>query len=418
MQLGLIGARLGHSYSKLLHEQLSDLSYTLCELTADALPAFFAARDFVGINVTIPYKQTVMAYCDALSPAAREIGAVNTIVNRGGVLYGDNTDFAGLAALLHKSGIGVRGKKVLILGTGGTSKTALAVARALGAASVSRVSRHPDSDSIGYETARTVHRDAEVLINTTPVGMFPDCAASPVDLDAFPALCGVADVIYHPLRSRLVLQAQARGIPAVGGLYMLTAQAVYAQGVFFDKPPQTGRIDALYRSLYEKLRCIVLIGMPGAGKSTVGRALSREYCMPLVDTDTQLEEQLGMPIADYFAACGEKAFREKERALITALAGREGRVIATGGGAVTSPDCAEALRQCGTVIYLDRPTAQLTPTESRPTANSRAALEKRYAERHTLYRDAADIIIQADGSVADVTAEIRQALDGKETTLL
>ena len=223
MTCGLIGRRLGHSYSPQIHRALADYDYKLWELEPEELETFFRRRDFAGVNVTIPYKQAVIPLLDELSETARAIGAVNTVVRRGGKLYGDNTDFAGMAALIRRIVLSLEGKKVLILGTGGTSKTAVAVARSLGAAEVYRLSRSGRDGALTYEDAARLHADADVLINTTPGGMYPAVEGCPVALDAFPNLSGVVDAVYNPLRTNLVLQARSRGIPAEGGLYMLAA---------------------------------------------------------------------------------------------------------------------------------------------------------------------------------------------------
>ena len=224
MNCGLIGYPLGHSYSPQIHRALADYDYRLWPLKPEELEPFLARRDFAGINVTIPYKERVIPYLDQLSDTARAIGAVNTVVNRDGKLYGDNTDLAGMLALIRRMGLVLSGKKVLILGTGGTSKTARAAASQLGAAEVYRVSRSGRDGAVTYRQAAELHGDVACIINTTPCGMYPDLGGCPVELDSFPCLEGVVDVIYNPLRSELVLGARQRGIPAEGGLYMLAAQ--------------------------------------------------------------------------------------------------------------------------------------------------------------------------------------------------
>ena len=274
MTCGLIGRRLGHSYSPQIHRALADYDYKLWELEPEELETFFRHQDFTGVNVTIPYKQAVIPLLDEFSETARAIGAVNTVVRRGGKLYGDNTDFAGMAALIHRIMLSLEGKKVLILGTGGTSKTAVAVARSLGAAEVYRLSRSGREGALTYEDAARLHADADVLINTTPGGMYPAVEGCPVALDAFPNLSGVVDAVYNPLRTNLVLQARSRGIPAEGGLYMLAAQAAYASALFRGCETSQRDIDLAYQTVRREMENIVLIGMPSSGKSTVGRALA------------------------------------------------------------------------------------------------------------------------------------------------
>ena len=271
-QYGCIGKKLTHSFSKEIHAQLADYRYDLIELTEDEIAPFFAEKAFAAINVTIPYKQTVIPYLDEVSAIAKKIGAVNTIVNRNGKLYGYNTDYYGMKALIEKVGIDLTGKKVLVLGTGGTSKTARVVAADMGAQEVLIVSRSAKEGCITYEEAAK-DSDAQVIINTTPSGMYLDCESEPIDISAFPQLVGVIDAVYNPLRTNLVLDAQARGIPAEGGLYMLVMQAVVAVEHFLDTEIPKDRADEVFASVYAAKENIVLTGMPGSGKSTVGRLI-------------------------------------------------------------------------------------------------------------------------------------------------
>lgn len=398
MQYGLIGEHLGHSYSCRIHAAIADYPYALCELPPDKLESFFRARDFRGVNVTIPYKQRVIPLLDRISESAARIGAVNTVVNRGGLLYGYNTDFDGMVALLRHAGIPVAAKKALILGTGGTSNTAAAVLEYLGASSVLRVSRSGRNGAIRYEQAMHRHADAQLIVNTTPAGMFPNETQTPVDLSAFPALEGVLDAVYHPLRTNLVLDAQARGIPAAGGLYMLAAQAVYASAFFQDQPPEPALIDRAYRTVQQAEQNLVLIGMPSSGKTTVGRLLAARTGRPFLDTDEQFVSKTGIPIPDYFAAHGEAAFRRVEREVIAEAARARGSIIATGGGAVLCAENVRALARTGVLIFLDRAPERLCPTADRPLAASREALAQLYAQRYPLYRAAADLRTDANAA--------------------
>ena len=273
---GLIGGKLGHSYSKIIHEQIADYTYDLLPLPTEAeARSFMQARAFTAINVTIPYKQLVIPYCDVVDPKAAAIGAVNTIVIRDGRLYGDNTDFAGMAALIRRIGVDMTGKRVLILGTGGTSRTAHAVAQSMGAAEIRHVSRSGRDGALTYEEAAARHGDAQVIINTTPCGMFPAVEDCPVALADYPMLEGAADAIYNPLRSNLILQARQRGIPAEGGLYMLAAQAAYASALFRGCEAAPQEIDTAFQTVRRQMENIVLIGMPGCGKTTMIRDLTR-----------------------------------------------------------------------------------------------------------------------------------------------
>lgn len=408
MTCGLIGRRLGHSYSPQIHRALADYDYKLWELEPEELETFFRRQDFTGVNVTIPYKQAVIPLLDELSETARAIGAVNTVVRRGGKLYGDNTDFAGMAALIHRIMLSLEGKKVLILGTGGTSKTAVAVARSLGAAEVYRLSRSGRDGALTYEDAARLHADADVLINTTPGGMYPAVEGCPVALDAFPNLSGVVDAVYNPLRTNLVLQARSRGIPAEGGLYMLAAQATYASALFRGCETSQRDIDLAYQTVRREMENIVLIGMPSSGKSTVGRALAERLGKRFADSDALVTERIGMPIADYFAQRGEAAFREREQEAVADLAATGGQVIATGGGAILRPENVTALRRSGRLVFLDRSPEKLIATADRPLASDREALRRRYEERYDLYCAAADLHIDGDGTVEETAQRIEK----------
>lgn len=408
MKCGLIGRKLGHSYSCQIHHAIADYSYDLWELEPEQLAPFLQKGDFAGVNVTIPYKQQVIPYLDDLSDTARAIGAVNTIVNRSGRLYGDNTDLAGMIALIRRLGLELHGKKVLILGTGGTSKTARAAAQQLGAAEVYRLSRSGREDAVTYEEARRLHGDAAVLINTTPCGMYPAVEDCPLDPADFPRLEGVVDAVYNPLRTNLVLAARERGIPAQGGLYMLAAQAVYAGALFRGCQAAQADIDLAYRTVLRQVENIVLIGMPSAGKTTVGQLLARRTGKKFTDTDTLAEQRIGMTIADYFRTSGEGAFRAREQETVAEVSAVGGQIIATGGGAILRRENLTALRRNGLLVFLDRPIEQLTATVDRPLASDREALRRRYEERYALYRAAADVYIKNDGSPEEAADQIER----------
>ena len=404
MKYGLIGEHLTHSYSCEIHAQIADYEYELHELAPSELGGFLTKREFNAINVTIPYKQDVIPYLDGISDTAKRIGAVNTIVNRGGKLYGDNTDFAGMLALAKHIGVDMKGKKVLILGTGGASKTGHALAEYMGAESVYYVSRSGKNGSITYEQAVSEHSDAQVIINATPVGMFPKQGGRPIDISAFPKLEGVLDAIYNPLRTNLILDAQERGIPAEGGLYMLSAQAVHAAAVFQDIPLDESLVDKAFKSVKNDKQNIVLIGMPSSGKTTVGRILAEKCGKELADTDEYIVKKIGMPIADFFAKHGEAEFRKIEKETVAGLASTGGKIIATGGGAVLDAENVRALKQNGVLVFLDRRPENLIATDDRPLSSRRSALEKLYAERYDIYCAAAEVYIDANttpGAEAD-----------------
>ena len=341
---GCIGEHLPHSFSKEIHGQIGGYAYELKELTPEELPAFMAARSFHGINVTIPYKQAVIPFLDEIDETARAIGAVNTVVNRNGKLYGFNTDLDGLTKLIRRISLDLSGKKVLIPGTGGTSRTAAFVAEQLGAREIRKISRTGRDGSLTYEEALRDHTDAEIILNTTPCGMYPEPDAQPLPLEPFHRLEGVADVIYNPLRTRLVLDARSRGIPAEGGLYMLVAQAVRASEHFLDTVYPDGLTDRIYEQILRQKENIVLIGMPGSGKSAVGRILAEKTGRSLADTDQLITEKAGKPIPDIFRENGEPAFRDLESEIIRALSKQGGQIISTGGGAVLRPENVTALR--------------------------------------------------------------------------
>ena len=406
MEYGLIDEKLPHSFSGEIHEKLAGYDYRLQELTPVQLPAFLQKRDFKGVNVTIPYKQAVMPYLDVIDDKAAAIGAVNTIVNREGKLYGYNTDYDGMVALVRHSGLSLAGKSVLILGTGGTSKTAMAVAKDLGAADVQRVSRSGKEGAISYEEAQRL--PVQILINTTPSGMYPNLDGQPMDLSRFGWLEGVLDAVYNPLRTRLVLQARDNGARAQSGLYMLVAQAAAACELFVGESLPQGALSRVYRTIHGEKQNIVLTGMPGSGKSTVGRILAQEMGREFVDTDTEIIRLAKKPIADIFAQRGENGFRELESQVIQQLSQRTGLVIATGGGAILRAENLRRLRQNGRIYFLDRPLEDIQPSDDRPLSRDREALEQRYAERYPRYVAAADTGIPVRGSADTVAQAIRE----------
>ena len=415
MEYGLIGARLGHSYSKIIHEMLCGYKYDLCPLpTEEEARAFLTKRQFRAINVTIPYKKLVMEYCSYIDPRAKAIGAVNTVVNKNGLLYGYNTDYLGFAHLCDAHGVDFAGRTVLILGTGGTHNTTSAVARDKGAAKVLTVSRHPDPETgeLSYEEA--VRSGAQIVINTTPAGMYPNVGVCNLDVAAMPGLEAVVDVVYNPDKTELILRAEEAGVPvAVGGLEMLVAQAVYAAEYFLDRkfedaPAEIRRITAALRR--DTLN-IALIGMPSSGKTTLGKLLAKQLGRTFVDLDDAIVKADGRSIPDIFAAEGEEGFRQKETAVIAQFA-KEGRqLISCGGGAVKKPENVRLLRQNGVVLFLDRPLDALTVGGGRPLSSSADALRTMYAERRPLYLAAADAVVPNETTVADAVKASMEALD-------
>ena len=400
MKYGLVGARLGHSFSREIHARLGNPDYELRELAEEELGPFLRAREFFGINVTIPYKQAVVPFLDELSPEARATGAVNAIANRGGRLVGTNTDFGGMRAMLRHAGIGLAGRKVLVAGTGGTSRTALAAARAEGAREVLRIGRRPGAGDATFAEAAERHADAEILLNATPCGMDPEPEGMAIDPALFPQLAGAGDAVYNPLRTRLVLAARRLGVPAEGGLYMLVAQAVLASAFFpgAPRPAAEDATDRIFRELLLEKENIVLTGMPGSGKTTLGRMLAERLGRRFIDIDAEIARRRGMPIPEIFARFGEETFRGWEAEEVERAARATGAVVATGGGSILRPGNVEALRRNGRLFFVDRPPELLVPTGDRPLAATREALARRHAERIGLYRATADAAIPNAGA--------------------
>ena len=406
MEYGLIGAKLGHSYSPSIHARLGDYDYRLCECAEAQFIELMRRRDFRGLNVTIPYKKLALSLCDALSDTARAVGSVNTVVVRpDGSLYGHNTDIGGFIALARRAGVAVEGRKVAILGSGGTSLTAQAACRRLGAREIVVVSR---SGPVDYAALYRDHADAQVLVNTTPVGMYPNNGTSAADIARLPGLTGVLDVVYNPDRTALILDAEARGLPCEGGLAMLVEQAREAAELFtgHDIPAgETARIRALLRG--EALNA-VLIGMPGSGKSSVGRRLAEAMRRPFVDCDAEIERRAGKSIPRIFAEDGEPAFRALEAAVIADAGRGKGAVIATGGGAVLRGDNVRALRQNGVLILLERALEALS-TDGRPLSTSLEALRAMWAAREPKYRAAADAAVDNNAALEAAVASAMEA---------
>ena len=408
MKYGCIGEYLKHSFSKEIHNALADYEYEIREIPKDELVNFAEERNFSAINVTIPYKELIMPHMYFIDEHAKEIGAVNTVVNRSGKLYGYNTDFYGMSMLIKHAGIEIKDKKVVILGTGGTSKTSLAVAKALGAKSIVRVSRSAREDAISYSALYEVHSDADVIINTTPSGMFPNISDLPVDLTQFKKLSGVIDAVYNPLRTSLVLEAQKRGIAAEGGLYMLVAQAVKASEIFIDTKYSATETERVFKKMIRDKENIVLIGMPASGKTTVGKILSEKYERELIDTDSLIEKRAGKSISDIFKENGEAEFRRLESEIIDEVSAKTGVIISTGGGAVLNGSNVTSLRKNGRLYFIDRPLESLLPTSDRPLASTREDIEKRYAERYNIYTSRADVRILADCDAECVAGKIER----------
>lgn len=393
MHCGLLGRKLGHSYSPQIHKALGSYRYDLFEIEPNRLADFLQNHPFDAINVTIPYKKDVIPFCAELSDRAKQLGAVNTIVRRpDGSLIGHNTDYFGFHSMLQRTGLTVNRKKALVLGSGGASNTVCAVLEELGA-EVVIISR---SGADNYQNIDR-HRDAAIIVNTTPVGMYPDNGRSPVVLESFPALEGVLDLIYNPIRTSLLLQAQQRGLVTENGLWMLVAQAKESAEWFLKKPLQDHLISAIHYGLSQQMQNIILVGMPGSGKSTIGRLVAEATGKTFVDADACIAKEAGMSIPEIFAKSGEQGFRKWETIVLEQLGKGAGTVIATGGGCVTREENLPLLRQNGTVYWIQRDTS-LLPTDGRPLSKA-GSLENMYQIRKPMYQQFSDYIIANDRSI-------------------
>ena len=405
MRCGLLGKTLGHSYSPQIHAQLGDYSYELFEKQPEELENFLRHGEFDALNVTIPYKKAVLPYCAVLSDAVKAIGSANTLVRQpDGTLFADNTDAFGFSCIADECGVDIAGKKALVFGSGGASVTAQYVLKERGAREVLVISR---SGEHNYENLAE-HADAEILVNTTPLGMYPNNGASPVDLTRFPRCEAVLDVVYNPARTALLLQAEALGIPHAGGLLMLVAQAKRASELFTGSAIADARIGEIYRTLAVQMQNIVLVGMPGCGKSSIGTLLAKKLDRPFLDADAEIEKAAGMPIPEFFKLYGEAAFRDLESRVLAELGKRSGAVVATGGGAVLREENYAALHQNGTIVWLTRDLARL-PIDGRPVSQA-TSLDALFAARKARYERFADHIIDNNGAPDATVRAILEAL--------
>lgn len=406
MKYGLIGEKLSHSFSKEVHSLIASYEYEIREIAREDLDLFMQNKDFLAINVTIPYKEAVIPYLDGISEEAKSIGAVNTIVNRDGKLYGYNTDFLGMTSLLAHINITVENKKAIILGSGGTSKTARAVFQHLGASEIITVGRIKKDGVIDYAELYKKHTDADIIVNTTPVGMYPNNYDCPVDLSNFTNLDGVVDAIYNPIRTNLILEAQKRGIKAIGGLYMLVAQAVFASEIFQGIKYDTDTLDKIYYKIKADKENIVLSGMPSCGKSTIGAILAKRLNRRLTDTDSEIIISANKSIPEIFKDDGEEAFRELETRIIANTSLQNSSIISTGGGSVLREKNVNALKQNGIIFFIDRSPDKLTPTDDRPLSSDKSAIIARYNERYDIYKGTSDYTVNGDLSAEEVANEI------------
>lgn len=405
MKFGLLGEKLAHSFSPLIHSVYGNYEYTLFPVAPEDLPAFFKERCFDGINVTIPYKQTVIPYCGILSPIAKRLNSVNTITVKDGLLCGDNTDYAGFLYLLKTGGITLQGKKVLILGSGGSSHTVQAVCMDEGAREIVIVSR---TGKVNYENLY-LQSDADVIINTTPVGMYPNNGKSLVDLKLFPSLEAVADIIYNPQRTALLLQAEKLGLKHINGMPMLAAQAKYSSELFTGTVLDDALIEKAVETVNKATRNIIFIGMPGSGKSTIGRMIAKKLGRAFLDTDEMVHKMSGRTPAEIIRTDGEPAFREIERQAVLEAGKQTSAVIATGGGIIIDERNMDALRQNGFLIFLDRSIDKLE-TRNRPLSVNTDALKQLYEKRLPLYKKYADMTADSNGGLEETAEKIYEAI--------
>lgn len=408
MRRGLLGAKLGHSYSKMIHEELGGYPYDLIELDEEQLDLFLRKQEFDALNVTIPYKKTVIPYLNQIDEKAKQIGAVNTIVCRDKKLIGTNTDYYGFYFMLQQAKIEVTDKKVIVLGNGGAAQAVIAVLKQLKAKEIILVKRNPSSETISYEACYQDHCDAQVIVNTSPVGMFPHLQECPIDLDMLPHLESVADIIYNPLRTRLIVLALEKGCKTAQGLTMLVGQAAQAIELFSQQSVSLTRIKQMTKKIIQEKRNLVLIGMPSCGKSTLAKRLSNMLDRPMVDSDDEIVKKAGMSIRELFDTQGEQAFRKIEKEVIDELSQRTGLIIATGGGVVKNLENCRSLRQNGFVVFVDRNPNYLLVDPNRPLSKDRETILAMYSERYLLYRQAADVVVKNNGSLNKTLARIAQ----------
>lgn len=408
LNCGLIGKKLSHSYSPLIHSYLYDYNYSLFEIEEDKLEDFIKNDNFDGANVTIPYKVEVMKYLDEISSEAKRIGCVNTIVRKDNKLYGYNTDYFGFRYLIEKNNFEIKGKNILILGTGGSSKTIYTVCRDMGAKKISFVSR---SGKINYENSHILEPDTNIIINCTPVGMYPDCGKCNIDISKFPDLCGVVDIIFNPAKTKLLLDAERLNIKYANGLLMLTAQAFFASEFFTGETLNADLIDTITEKIEKLTKNIILIGMPGCGKSSLGECLSSKLNRELFDSDSEVIKLAGMDIPTIFKEFGEDKFREYEHEALITLTKKSGCIISTGGGAPTKEFNIDLIRQNSYIVYIKRDIDSL-PCDNRPLSH-KEKLHEMFLLRDPIYSSIADITVENSGTLENCAEEIIRKLNLK-----
>ena len=411
MKYGLIGEHLSHSFSKDIHNMISSYDYSLCELSKDELKEFMNKHEFLGINVTIPYKEEVLKYVNVQDELVKRVGACNTIINKDGNLYAYNTDVLGFIKSLEVNNIDVKNKTALILGTGGASKAIKVALEELGINYIFFASRESKPNTVLYSKLNEIKEDIDVIVNCTPNGMYPNEDAEPlIHLSDFPNLESYIDLVYNPLNTNLMLEAKELGIKSINGLYMLVSQAVYAYSLFFNKEYDNELCDEIYKKIYIKKRNVVLIGMPSSGKTTVGRLLARHLNNEYVDTDRLIESRVSKRIKDYITEFGLNRFRELEVNTVKEVSNYNDKIIATGGGVVLNPLNMRRLAHNSIIIFIDRKLELLTPTDSRPLSSNQRDLERLYEERIDLYKKYADYRVENNTTLEDAMEKVIEVI--------
>ena len=410
MRYGLIGEKLGHSFSKDIHERIADYTFDLIPLSKEEFKTFMEKKEFTALNVTIPYKKDVIPYLDEMDEHAKAIGAVNTIVNRDGKLKGYNTDFTGFLYMVKKHNVHMEGKKVLIIGNGGASAAIQAVVQHESAGSMVIVDVVPGNGAISYDEMFSSHLDAEIIINTSPIGMYPRIGNAPIDISMFHKCEAVLDVIYNPILTRLCFEAQEMDIKRVNGLEMLIAQAKQSVEFFLDKSIDDQIIDDIYQDMLRERCNIILIGMPSAGKTTIGKMLENRMQKEFIDLDDIIIEKAGKSIPEIFEESGEAGFRAIETEAAIEVSKLNNKIIATGGGTIKHKVNMDYLRQNGITIFIDRDVDKLISSDpNRPLSKSTDALEKMHAERLPLYQKYAAYVAVNNSDIESTVTEIEEA---------
>lgn len=414
MEYGLIGENVNYSYSKYIHSLINNKNYTLCSFQKEEVINLLKSKDFLGINVTIPYKETVIPFLDKLSKEASKIKAVNTIINQNGTLIGYNTDYLAFEHLLKTNNINVTNKKVLVLGTGGTSKTIKYVLLKNHVKQIFFVSRNKKKNTISYIDASNIY-DVNIIINTTPYGMHPHLEEKPLlNINNYPYLEACIDVIYNPLKTQLLIEAKEKNIKIVSGLEMLVYQACFASELFLNKKYSGDFIRSIYRQTLLKYTNIVLSGMPACGKSTLGKLLSEKLNIPFYDVDEEIEKLTNLKIKEIFTQFGEEKFREIESNIIDQLSKKRGVIISLGGGSLIKQENARKIMTNSTIIFINRDLSFIKKNKkaklTRPLLKNEIEIDKLYLERYNIYHKYSDIEINTNGTKLNTLNKILEAL--------